>query len=103
MCDRLEKFELGDAIAIQCVTYGKAACHWSAVVLREKNSVEISTPAANREANLKRTDRAPCADAVVAIRTDSLLGKVLASSEGAATEADPPTRLADSRSRALWP
>ena len=79
VCDRFEKFQLGDATAIQCVTYGKAACHRSAVVLREKSRVKVSTPAADREANLKTTDRAPCADAVVAIRTDSLLRKVLAS------------------------
>ena len=79
VCDRFEKFPLGDATAIQCVTYGRAACHWSAVVLREKGSVRISTPAAQREANLETTDRASCADAVVAIRTQSLLRQVLAS------------------------
>ena len=79
VCDRFEKFPLGDATAIQCVTYGKAACQWSAVVLREKGSVQISAPAAEREATLKTNDRAACADAVVAIRTQSLLRQVLAS------------------------
>jgi hypothetical protein len=79
VCDRFEKFPLGDATAIQCVTYGRAACQWSAVVLREKGSVRISTPAADSEANLKTNDRAACADAVVAIRTQPLLRQVLAS------------------------
>ena len=79
VCDRFEKFPLGDATAIQCVTYGRAACQWSAIVLREKGSVRISTPAAEREANLKTNDRAACADAVVAIRTQSLLRQVLES------------------------
>jgi hypothetical protein len=36
VCDRFEKFPLGDATAIQCVSYGKAACQWSAVVPCEK-------------------------------------------------------------------
>ena len=79
MCDRFEKFALGDATAIQCVTYGRAACQWSAVVLREKGRVEISTPAAERDANLTTSDRAACADAVVAMRTRSLLKQMLAS------------------------
>ena len=79
VCDRFEKFPVGDATAIQCVTYGRAACQWSAVVLREKDSVRISAPAAEREANLKTNDRAACADAVVAIRTQSLFRQVLAS------------------------
>ena len=79
MCDRFEKFPLGDATAIQCVTYGRGACHWSAIVVREKGTVEISTPAAGREANEKTTDRAACADAVAAIRKQPLLRQVLAS------------------------
>jgi hypothetical protein len=79
VCDRFEKFPLGDATAIQCVTYGRAACHWRAVVLREKGWVEISAPAAERDANLRTNDRSVCADAVVAIRTPSALKQVLAS------------------------
>jgi hypothetical protein len=81
VCDRFEKFPLGDATAIQCVTYGRAACSWSAVVLREKGSVRISTPAADRDANwnLKTNTRVACADAVVAIRTELPLKQVLAS------------------------
>lgn len=79
MCDRFEKFTLGDATAIQCVTYGRGACHWSAIVVREKGTVEISTPAAGREANETTTDRAPCADALVAIRTQPLIRQVFAS------------------------
>jgi hypothetical protein len=81
VCDRVEKFPLGDATAIQCVTYGRAACQWSAVVLREKGKVEISAPAAARDAQLgtRTHTRAACADAVVAIRTQSPLKQVLAS------------------------
>jgi hypothetical protein len=79
VCDRFEKFGLGDATAIQCVTYGRAACQWSAVVLREKGSVRISAPAADRDAQLGRNTRAACADAVVVIRTESPLRQVLTS------------------------
>jgi hypothetical protein len=79
VCDRFEKFPLGDATAIHCVTYGRAACQWSAVVLRDKGKVEISAPAAARDANLRTNTRAACADAVVAIRTQPLLRRVLAS------------------------
>jgi hypothetical protein len=79
VCDRFEKFPLGDATAIQCVTYGRGACHWEAVVLREKSRVDISAPAANRELQEGATTRAACADAVVATRKQPLLGQVLAS------------------------
>jgi len=81
VCDRFEKFPLGDATAIQCVTYGRAACQWSAVVLREKGRVEVSAPAADRDANwnLKTNTRAACADAVVAIRIQPPLKQLLAS------------------------
>ena len=79
VCDRFEKFPLGDATAIQCISYGRGACHWSAVVLREKSRVEIRAPAANRELQLGTNTRAACADAVVAIRKQPLLRQVLAS------------------------
>jgi hypothetical protein len=78
-CDRFAKFPLGDATAIQCVTYGSAACQWHAVVLREKDSVRISAPAAERAANLGKNKRAACADAAVAIRTQSPVKHLLAS------------------------
>jgi hypothetical protein len=77
VCDRFEKFPVGDATAIQCVTYGRAACQWSAVVLRDKGKVEISAPATARDAQLRTNTRAACADAVVAIRTQPLLRQVL--------------------------
>jgi hypothetical protein len=54
ICDRFEKFPLGDATAIQCVTYGRGACHWSAIVLRGKGRVEISAPHAERESCSQR-------------------------------------------------
>ena len=78
-CDRFTKFPLGDATAIQCVSYGRAACQWTAVVLREKGSVQISAPAAERRANVGKNDRAACADAAVAIRTQSPVEQLLAS------------------------
>jgi hypothetical protein len=79
VCDRFEKFPLGDATAIQCVTYGRGACSWEAVVLRENNRVEIWAPAANRELQEAATTRAACADAVVATREQPLLRQVPAS------------------------
>ena len=79
LCDRFEKFPVGDSVGIQCVTYGRAACHSSIVVLREKGWVDISFPAADRAANLKTTDRVACADAVVVGRTVPPLKEVLAS------------------------
>jgi hypothetical protein len=79
VCDRFEKIPVGDGVGIQCVTYGRAACSWSVVVLGEKGRVKISAPAANSAANLKTTDRAACADGVVASRTESPLKEVLAS------------------------
>ena len=78
-CDRFEKFALGDAMAIQCVTYGRGACSWQAVVLREKHRVEISAPAANRALQETTTTRPACADAVVTTRTQPLLREMLAS------------------------
>jgi hypothetical protein len=59
VCDRFEKLPLGDAIAIQCVTYGRAACQWSAVVLREKGRVEISACSGQR-CELEPEDKHPC-------------------------------------------
>ena len=79
VCDRFKKVSVGDGVGIQCVTYGRAACSWSAVVLREQGRVEISAPAADSAANLKTTDRAACADGVVAGQTESPLKEVLAS------------------------
>jgi len=79
ICDRFEKFPLGDATAIQCVTYGRGACHWSAVVLRAKGRVEISAPEAERALQPETNTRAACAGAVVTIRTQPLLRQVLAS------------------------
>ena len=79
VCERFEKLPVGDGVGIQCVTYGRAACSSTIVVLREKGRVEISTPAADREANDKTTDRVACADAVVVGRTVSPLKEVLAS------------------------
>jgi hypothetical protein len=79
VCDRFEKLPVGDGVGIQCVTYGRAACSWSVVVLREKGRVQISAPAADRAANLKTTDRAACADGVVVTRTQPPLKEVLTS------------------------
>ena len=79
VCDRFEKLPVGDAVGIQCVTYGRGACHSSIVVLREKGYVEISFPAADRAANDKTTERKACADAVVVARTVSPFKEVLAS------------------------
>jgi len=79
LCDRFEKVRVGGDVGMQCVTYGRAACSWSAIVLREKGRVEISAPAADRAANLNTTDRAACADGVVAGRTESPLKEMLAS------------------------
>ena len=47
--------------------------------LFRQGKVEISAPAAARDANLGTNTRAACADAVVAIRTQPLLRQVLAS------------------------
>ncbi len=79
MCDRFEKLPVGDSVGIQCVTYGRAACAWSIMVLREKGRLQISAPAAEHAANLQTTDRTACADGVVAIRTQSPLKEMLAS------------------------
>ena len=79
VCDRFERFPLGDATAIQCVTYGSAACHWSAVVIRGHSRVEISAPEAERELQAEANTRAACADAMVTIRKQPIIGQVLAS------------------------
>jgi hypothetical protein len=79
VCDRFETFRLGDSVAVQCVTYGRAACHWSAIVLRDKGSVEISAPAAEYAANDGNPDRSVCATRVVAIRMMSPVREMLAS------------------------
>lgn len=78
-CDRFETFPVGDSVAIQCVTYGRAACHWSAIVLRDKGSVDISAPAAEYAANVSTTDRAVCTTRVVAMRMKSPVKEMLAS------------------------
>jgi hypothetical protein len=79
VCDRFETFPVGDSVAIQCVTYGRGACHWSAIVLRDKGSVEISAPAAEYAANDGNPDRTACATRVVAIRMTSPVREILAS------------------------
>jgi hypothetical protein len=79
VCDRFETFLVGDSVAIQCVTYGRGACHWSAIVLRDKGSVEISAPAAEYAANDGNPDRTACATRVVAIRMMSPVREMLAS------------------------
>lgn len=78
LCDRFEKFPLGDVTAIQCVTYGRGACHWSAVVLRANDMVEMSAPEAEHDLQTADT-RASCADSVVTLRKQPLLKQVLAS------------------------
>ncbi len=79
VCDRFETFPIGDSVAIQCVTYGRGACHWSAIVIRDKGAVEISAPAAEYAANDGNSDRTVCAARVVAIRTMSPVKEILAS------------------------
>jgi hypothetical protein len=79
VCDRFAKFPLGDATAIQCVSYGRAACQWSAVVLRKKGRVLITSPAGDSDANAGTNERAACADRAVAIRTRSPVKELLAS------------------------
>jgi hypothetical protein len=79
LCDSFEKFPLGDATAIQCVTYGRGACLGSAVVLRANYTVNISAPEAEHEVQPGANDRAACADAVVAIRQQRMLKQVLGS------------------------
>jgi len=78
-CDRFETFPVGDSRAIQCVTYSRGACSWSAIVLRDKGSVEISAPAAEYAANLSTRDRSECAARVAAARTASPVREMLAS------------------------
>jgi len=78
-CDRFETFPVGDSRAIQCVTYSRGACSWSAIVLRDKGSVEISAPAAEYAANTSATDRSDCAAKVVAGRMASPVKEMLAS------------------------
>jgi hypothetical protein len=78
-CDRFEAFRVGDSRALQCVTYSRGACSWSAIVLRDHGSVEISAPAAEYAANSTATDRSDCAAKVVAARMASPVKEILAS------------------------
>ncbi len=78
-CDRFEMFPVGDSRAIQCVTYSRGACSWSAIVLRDKGTVEISAPAVEHAANLSTRDRSECAARVAAARTASPVREMLAS------------------------
>jgi hypothetical protein len=79
ICDRFQRFRLGNAVALQCVSYSRAACHWEAIVLRETGSVRVSAPAMNTHANRNATERAQCADAVVKGVKRSPLKEILAS------------------------
>jgi hypothetical protein len=78
-CDRFETFPVGDSRGIQCVTYSRGACSWSAIVLRDKGSVEISAPAAEYAANTRAKDRSDCAARVVVARRTSPDREMLAS------------------------
>jgi hypothetical protein len=78
-CNRFETFPVGDSVAIQCVTYGRAACHWSAIVLRDKGSVEISAPAAEYAVNVSTTDQTVCTTRVVTMRMKPPVKEILAS------------------------
>jgi hypothetical protein len=79
VCDRFERFSVGDSVGIQCVTYGRGACHWSAIVLRDKGRVEIRAFAAEYAANVTATDRSVCATRAVGIRMTSPVKELLAS------------------------
>ena len=78
-CDRFETFQVGDSRAIQCVSYSRGACSWSATVLRDKGRVVISAPAAEYAANLSTRDRSECGARVAAARTASPVREMLAS------------------------
>ena len=79
VCDRFEPFSIGNRRARQCVDYGSAACHWSALVLREGRQVAIRTPASDHRANGETSGRSACADRVVMNRKSPPLDGILAS------------------------
>jgi len=80
VCDRFESFPVGDGRAFQCVNYGRAACHWSAVVLRGKREVTIQTPTADYHANQDAGGSRPaCVERLIANRKTSPLAGILAS------------------------
>ena len=79
VCHRFEPFPVGNRRGLQCVDYGSAACHWSAVVLRDGRRVTILTPASDHLANGETNDRSVCADRLVTNRKNPPLDGILAS------------------------
>ncbi len=73
VCHSFETFAVGNARAFQCVSFGSAACHWSAVVLRGNRQVTIMTPASDHQANNETHGRKECAARLVTNRDKSPL------------------------------
>ncbi len=79
VCHSFEAFALGNVRGLQCVSFGSAACHWSAVVLRGNRQVTIITPASDHQANNETHGREECAARLVTNRGKSPLREILAS------------------------
>jgi hypothetical protein len=79
VCHSFQPLRLGNVQAFQCITFGSAACHWSAIVLGKARQIRIMTPAANRDANLKASTRAQCVQQLIEHRGRSPIMEILGS------------------------